>query len=134
MSWYMDSKQGRQERVKNMKKGILNLKKLEDDLNKAFSFGETPKVKRKFPEPKPHYTNRNNQDMIKIVKGSKKFVNKTINMIKNRKINKLEKQTIKVKEKGDKLRHEIKTRLAKEDFEEDNKRLEKELKELKKND
>ena len=110
----------------------FGLKKLEKDLNDAFKVKtDEKKPKRKFPVPKPKYTNQNINDAKKIYKESKSFVNNTIDIIKNRKIRKLEKQALKAKDKADKLRHEVKTLQALEDSETDIKRLEDELKKLK---
>ena len=115
----------------------LGLKDLNLDFD-LFPKDKSQKVPR-FPKPKPHYTAKGKPFMTqkekeilarkskKVVKSTGSAFNSILKKIKNRKINKLEKEHFKQKEKADTLAHEIKLRLSLEDSNNDIARYEKEL-------
>jgi len=126
------------------KKDWLGLEKLDKDLNKVFKnmdssldMGETKT--RKFPKPKPVYskkkkpimTKKDQETAKKIIKETGSAFGSLISKIKNRKINKLEKEYFKSKEKSEQLAHEIKLRIGIEDHENNIDRYEKELAKIK---
>lgn len=104
-------------------KDELGLKKLEKDLNKSLSIDfdlnlghKKGTKKKKFPQPKPKYTNQPKQISKQDIQNAKKFVKETgsafgnlVNAIKNRKIRKLEKETLKNIKKAEDMAHELKT-------------------------
>lgn len=119
-----------------MTKDFLGLRKVEKNLNKSLSFDIFPK-ERKFSQPNPRYTRQNQPKEIREIKKAKRstasLIKLAIHKIKNRKIIKLEKETLKLKKKSEDMAHLIKTLEAKKDYELDIQRYEKELEKLKGN-
>ncbi len=113
-------------------------RKLDKKINDSFKVDLIPEPKRKFLKPKPRYTKKNKPIMTKkdqetakkIIKETGSAFGSLIKKIKNRKINKLEKEYFKATEKRDNLAHEIKLRTGLNDSKEDIERYEKELEKL----
>jgi hypothetical protein len=121
----------------------LGLDKLDKELNDVFKPTKKQvkgghyekKVKQSMKKNKPIMTK---EEKEKLAKETKKVIKSTgsafgslIKKIKNRKINKLEKDYFKSKEKSEALAHEIKLRMGIDDHETDIERYEKELEKLK---
>ena len=97
--------------------GLNKVSKSFKDLEKNNIFNEPKQKQRKFPKPKPYYTKQNkpimtkeNQEQaVKIIKSTGSAFAKIASDIKNRKIRKLEKTTLKNIKLAEDMAHELKT-------------------------
>lgn len=126
-------------------KDWLGLGKIEKDWEKSLNFKifNEPKEKktkkkyknknrtRKPEEYTPLLTKKQAQDTKKFIKETGSAFKKLVNAVKNRKINKLEKEYFKTQERADTLAHEIKLRTQTQDNIVNITRYEKELEKVK---
>jgi hypothetical protein len=103
-------------------KDEFGLGKLEKNLNKSLSFDlfkeskKKQKKTRNFAQPKPQYTKKQKNITKEDIESARKFAKETgsafgkiISNIKNRKIRKLEKETLKNIQLAEDMAHELKT-------------------------
>ena len=128
------------------RKDNMNIDLKLKDLKLDFDLFKEPNTKRKFSKPRPRYTQqpkrqpqRKNKPILtkqqqaeakQFLKDTGSAFNGLITKFKNRKMNKLEKEYFKTKEKSENLANEIHLRLGIEDHTNDIVRYETELKSM----
>ncbi len=115
-----------------------DFKKFDKEFNESMNISlEGNKKKKKFPNPKPRYTKQKSKPILtkkdqetakKIIKETGSAFGSVISKIKNRKIRKLEKETMKNINKAEAMAHELKTIQENKEALIDIARYEKELK------